>query len=28
MKIIEILGKEEVINRIDFALQNIKVKVA
>jgi glutamyl-tRNA synthetase len=28
MKIIEILGKEEVINRIDYALQNVKVKVA
>jgi glutamyl-tRNA synthetase len=28
MKIIEILGKEEVISRIDFALNNIKVKVA
>jgi glutamyl-tRNA synthetase len=28
MKIMEILGKQEVINRIEYALQNIKVKVA
>jgi glutamyl-tRNA synthetase len=28
MMIMEIIGKDEVIKRIDFALQNIKVKVA